>query len=106
MNQKNGEELKKNWYNEVNYWLQKLELKMEESEITAMLKSEWKSVVKQRISKAVEEEVTEKLQTTKLRFVEDIEKKDMREELGLLDAMSLRGGSGLVRDWGHVKSFL
>ena len=30
----------------------------------------------------------------------------MREELGLLDAMPVTGGSGLVRDWGHVKSFL
>ena len=80
VNQKNGEELKKNWYNEINYWLQKLELKEEESKITTMLKSEWKKVVKERIFEAVKEEVTEKLQTTKLRFVEDIGKKEYVRE--------------------------
>ena len=36
LHQMNGGEMKKNWYNEVNYWLRKLELKVEESEITTM----------------------------------------------------------------------
>ena len=30
-----------------------------------------------------------------------VRNRGMREELGLLDAMPLTGGSGLVRDWGH-----
>ena len=80
LNQKHGEDSKKNWYNEVNYWIEELELKLEESEITTMLKSEWKKVVKERISKKVREEVTEKLKTTKLRFIEDTERKDYVKE--------------------------
>ena len=80
LNQKHGEDSKKNWYNEVNYWIEELGLKLEESEITTMLKSEWKKVVKERISKKVREEVTEKLKTTKLRFIEDTERKDYVRE--------------------------